>query len=209
MDQAASLLGEANHAVLLDCQTLAHRPVPLPASIGILVVDSGVRRELSASGYRRRVLELHDALPALEGRRPADVQPDELATLIAGLDALAARRLRHVVTENARVREAEAALREEDLDRLGAIFAEGHRSLRDDFEVTIPELDTLVELSVAAGARAARMTGGGFGGSIVALVDADRADEIGRAVVDEYARRHPGRRGEALVCRASDGAREL
>jgi galactokinase len=209
MDQAASLLGEADHAVLLDCQTLAYRPVPLPPSVGILVVDSGVRRELSASGYRRRVLELHDALPALDGRRPADVEPDELGTLTAGLDPVAARRLRHVVTENARVREAEAALRDEDLERLGRIFAEGHRSLRNDFEVTIPELDTLVELSVSAGARAARMTGGGFGGSIVALVDAGHAEAVGRSVIEAYPRRHPGRRGEALVCRASGGAREL
>ena len=209
MDQAASLLGRDGHAVLLDCGTLEYRPVPIPDGVHLLVLDSGVRRELAASGYRRRVRELHDALPALGGRRPADVDPGELPAISARLGAVAARRLRHVVSENARVRQAEAALRAGNTDELREIFADGHRSLREDFEVTIPELDTLVELAVAAGALAARMTGGGFGGSIVALVAAGRGDETGESVLDGYARRHPGRQGDALVCRASDGAREL
>ena len=209
MDQAASLLGRRGHAVLLDCGTLDHRAVPIPEDIHLLVVDSGVRRELAASGYRRRVDELREALPALGGRRPADVDPDELPALTRGLDGVPARRLRHVVTENARVREAEVALRGAGAAALGVIFAEGHRSLREDFEVTIPELDTLVELAVASGAIAARMTGGGFGGSILALVEEGSGDAIGRAVLEQYARRHPGREGGALVCQASDGAREV
>lgn len=209
MDQAASVLGRAGHAVLLDCGTLAHRTVPLPSHLRLLVVDSGVRRRLEGSGYAQRSEELAAALPALGGRRPADVRPDELPELLAGLPPVPARRLRHVVTENQRVREVEHALRDSDLDTLGELFAAGHASLRDDYEVSIPELDSLVELATAFGATAARMTGGGFGGAIVALVPADRVLPIGTQVLAAYRRRFRGRSGAVHVCRAADGAREL
>jgi galactokinase len=209
MDQAASVLGRAEHAVLLDCGTLAHELVPLPRDHALVIVDSGVRRQLETSGYARRSQELAAALPVLDGRRPADVTPDELPALVADLDPVPARRLRHVVSENQRVREVVAALRTGDLDRVGALFAAGHASLRDDYEVSIPELDTLVELSVAAGATAARMTGGGFGGAIVALVPTERSDEVGAAVLAEYADRHPDRRAAVHVCLAAEGAGEV
>jgi galactokinase len=184
MDQAASLLGRAGHALLLDTGTLEYEHVPLPARLAILVVESGVSRQLESSAYgdRRRELE-------------------------AGHRA----RVRHVETENERVREVVAILREPGQPRLadlGRVFAEGHASLRDDFEVTIPELDGLVELAYESGAVAARMTGGGFGGSIVALVDNGRADEIGERVLREYRQRF-GEKGAVHVCVASDGAREL
>jgi len=113
-------------------------------------------------------------------------------------------RLRHVTTESERVRAAVDALRAHDLDRLGEIFREGQESLRVDFEASIPELDRLVELAYEHGAVAARMTGGGFGGAIVALVDADRAQPFADAVLGAY-----GMRGRAYVCAAADGAREL
>jgi galactokinase len=111
------------------------------------VIDSGVRRQLETSGYAERTRELAAALPVLAGRRPADVDPDELPGLLSDLDPVPARRLRHVVSENARVREAVAAFETGDLARVGRVFASGHASLRDDFEVSIPELDALVELS--------------------------------------------------------------
>ncbi len=206
MDQAASVLGRADHAVLLDCATLEHRTVPLPPDHELLVIDSGVRRELETSGYAERTEQLRAALPVLAGRRPAEVHPDELPTLLAGLDELPARRLRHVVTENARVLAAEAALRADDLEALGAVFAAGHASLRDDFEVSVPELDTLVELAQQAGASAARMTGGGFGGAIVVLVPAARAEGLAEEVLEGYARRHPQRAVAVHRCRAADGA---
>ena len=135
--------------------------------------------------------------------------PEELDGL--GLDDVPLRRLRHVVTENRRVAEAAAILEEPGtprLDRLGPLFRDGHESLRRDFEVTTPELDLLVELAYDAGALAARMTGGGFGGSIVALVDRDRAAGLAEAVVAGY-RERSGRSATARICRASDGAREL
>jgi galactokinase len=211
MDQAASILGRAGHGVLLDCGRLTYEHVPLPSEHLLLLVDSGVRRQLETSGYAQRSEELAAALPALGARRPAEVDPAELDELLAsaGTAAVPARRLRHVVTENARVRAAEVAFVAQDLDTLGALFDASHASLRDDYEVTIPELDVLAELARGAGATAARMTGGGFGGAIVALVRAHDADRIGAEVVAGYGRRFPDRAPTVLVCEAADGAREL
>jgi galactokinase len=177
LDQAASVLGRAGCAILLDTATLEHQPVPLPAELGLIVVHSGVSRRLEDSGYAERKRELEEGHPA---------------------------RLRHVTTENERVRATVEALRAGDIDRLGEIFREGHESLKADFEATTPELDRLVDLAYAHGAVAARMTGGGFGGAIVALVDRDEVDAFVPSVLAEYG---PG--GRAYVCTASDGAREL
>jgi galactokinase len=187
MDQAASVLGRAGHAILLDTGTLAWEAVPLPQELALVVVDSGVRRRLEDSGYATRRAELERALAGAD-------------------DPVSRRRLRHVETENERVREVAAILREDPVDfrRLGEPFRRGHVSLRDDFEVSTPELDQLVELAYASGAVAARMTGGGFGGSIVALVETGRAEPFADEVVVRYS-------GEATawVARAADGAREL
>jgi galactokinase len=159
LDQAASLLGRAGHALLLDCGTLEHRHVAFPDDIAILVLDSGERRSLQTSGYgdRRRELEAGDP-----------------------------RRVRHVETENARVRETVAALERGDVEALGPIFAASHASLRDDYEVSTPALDSLVDAALEAGAFAARMTGGGFGGCIVALAEPSRAEEVRAAAVQGW-----------------------
>jgi galactokinase len=151
LDQAASLLGRAGSALLLDCGSLEHRWVPLPADIAILVLDSGQRHAHEGSGYadRRRELEAGDP-----------------------------RRVRHVETENERVRETVAVLERGDVAALGPIFAASHASLRDDYEVSTPTLDGLVAAALEAGAFAARMTGGGFGGSIVALAEPARAPDV-------------------------------
>jgi galactokinase len=124
------------------------------------------------------------------------------------VDEIAARRLRHVVSENARVRRCVAALERPggaDLEALGVLLREGHESLRDDFEVSIPELDLLVELAYEHGAVAARMTGGGFGGSVLALVEARRAASFVESVTSAYAER-TGRPGRGYLCTAVDGA---
>lgn len=209
MDQAASILGRAGHGLLLDCGTLDHRLVSLPGSSVLLIMDTGVRRTLETSGYAKRTEELQAALPVLGGRRPADVDADELPPLLSRLDAVGARRLRHVVTENARVRAAAHAFETGDLARVGEVFAAGHASLRDDFEVSIPELDVMVELAVDAGAIAARMTGGGFGGAAIALVIEDDAGQVGAQVLDHYRRRFPQREPHIHVCHAADGARRI
>jgi len=187
MDQAASVLGEEDHAILLDTGTLEHRAVPLPHELALVIVDSGVRHTLADSGYAERRRELEAAIAGEGGE----------------LEPLLARRLRHVRTENERVREVVAALEAGETERLGPLFRAGHDSLRDDFEVSTPELDRLVDRAYELGAVAARMTGGGFGGSIVALVDRDRAEPFAAAVAEALPTAH------GFVTHAARGAHEL
>ena len=189
MDPAVALLGRAGHALLLNCGSLAHHLVPLPHGLGLIVIDSGVRRRLAETGYATRRGELERALA---GDR------DETAT----------RRLRHLRTENTRVEQAVAALAAGDAPALGPILAAGHASLRDDFEVSTPELDLLVALALEAGVWAARMTGGGFGGAIVALAPVARREAVAAAVADGY-RAATGRVTEPIVALAADGARRV
>jgi len=184
MDQAASVLGRAGHAVLIETGTLAYEHIPLPPQITLVIVDTGVSRRLESSDYGERRRELEAGLPS---------------------------RVRHVESENSRVAEVASILREAGqprLGELGPLFAEGHESLRVDFEVTIPELDLLVALAVEEGALAARMTGGGFGGSIVALVERDGADAFARRVLARY-RERMDNNGAAYVANASNGAGEI
>jgi galactokinase len=187
MDQAASVLGRAGCAMLLDTGSLEHELVELPTELALLVIDSGISRSLESSAYATRRRELEEAL-STDG----------------DLDATLTRRLRHVETENRRVGDVVDALRAREFDELGELFREGQESLRRDLEVSIPELDRLVELAYAHGAVAARMTGAGFGGSIVVLTHADEAGTLAQRVVADF------RAGAtAYVCRAADGAREL
>jgi galactokinase len=157
LDQAASLLGREGSALLLDCGSLEYRWIDLPEQLAIIVIDSGERHAHEGSGYRDRRRELERGEP---------------------------RRLRHVRTENERVREIVDALDREDLPALGVLFAASHASLRDDYEVSTPTLDGVVEAALAAQALGARMTGGGFGGSVVALAERDRADEVLERTLD-------------------------
>jgi galactokinase len=210
MDPAASLLARRDHALLLDCATEEHRLVPLPADLALVVLDSGVRRTLEHSGYATRRAELERSLPALGSSRPSQVTvaAANAAAREAGVDEVARRRLRHVVSENERVR---ACVRElespdgPDRHKLRKLFEDGHASLRDDFEVSIPELDLLVGLARDHGAVAARMTGGGFGGSVVALVDAAEAELLAAAVIETYVAR-TGHPGAGYVCATADAA---
>jgi galactokinase len=212
LDQAACVLGEEGAAIYLDCATLEHEPVPLPGGLSLLIVDSGVRHQLEHSGYAQRRRELEEALVILDGRRPADVSIEDMERRAsrAGLDALHHRRLRHVVTENDRVRALVQALRAHptDTDLVGRILHEGHLSQRDDYETSTPELDDLVDIAYASGAFGARMTGGGFGGSIVAIVDENAAADIAAATIAAYRSRHAFE-ARAYVCSAAAGAGEV
>lgn len=213
MDQAASVLGAAGCAIYLDCGTLEYEPIPLPQGLAIVVVDSGVRHVHEYSSYAQRRTELEEALVVLEGRKPADVALAEAEALAGagGLDDLHWRRLRHVVTENERVRCVAAILagrKPVDMQLVGRLFLEGHVSLRDDYETSTPELDALVELAYEHGAVAARMTGGGFGGSIVAFVEDDAAPAFGTAIAAAYHLRH-AHVPEVRICTAADGCGEL
>ena len=186
MDQFAAALGREGEALLLDCRTLEVRRVPLPPGAELLVLDSGVRHEnAAATGYRERVAECRRAAELLGVRSLRDLVP--VAGSGAAIQALPApldRRVGHVTSENARVRAMAGALERGDLVAAGALLREGHCSLRDLYEVSIPEVDRLVAAAEQEGALGARMTGGGFGGCVVALCRAGEGREVGQRAVE-------------------------
>jgi len=165
------------------------------------VIDSGVERRLESSGYGDRRAELERALERIGADRSTTVGLDDFD----GLDPVPARRLRHVVTENERVRSFAAALEAGDLDAAGELLLQSHASLRDDYEVSVPEIDLLVELAESAGALGARIVGGGFGGAVLVLVTRAREADVGATIVREYAARN-GRETAPLAVRPSAGA---
>jgi galactokinase len=208
MDQSASLLGEAGHALLLDCRSGEAVPVPFdPAAAGLalLVVDTGARHALTDGRYALRRQECERAARALGVASLRDVADPARAAAIG--DPVLARRARHVVCDNCRVRAAAALLRAHDPAGLGPLLHASHASLRDDFEVSWPQADVAAEAAEQAGALGARMVGGGFGGSVIALVPTDDA-AVRAAVRARYAGRGwaPPR---FLAAPPSAGARRL
>ncbi len=201
LDQAACILGQPGAAILLDCATLDYRLVTVPERAALVIVDSGVEHSHEESGYAQRRAELEHGLALVGAGRSTQLAPSDLE----GLDPVSERRLRHVMTENERVGLFAAAFEAGDLETAGRLLRASHVSLRDDYEVSIAELDLLVELADAAGGFGARLLGGGFGGSVLVLTDVDEADRIGGEVVDEY-RARAGREGRALTVFASAGA---
>lgn len=160
MDQLASLFGEADHALLIDCRSLEIEPIPIPEDIAVLVAHSGLPRTLAGSAYAERRAACERAASEFGVATLRDATIEQV-----GDD----HRARHVVSENARVLACADALRANDISTIGALMLASHASLRDDFEVSTPELDTLVELLVDAGASGARLTGAGFGGCVVGV----------------------------------------
>ena len=182
LDQLASLLGEEGRAVRLDMRDLSAAPVELPLGGHRLVtLGSGVSRRLAGSGYNRRREECRQAAAALGVRSLRD------ATGAADLPEPLAGRVRHVLSENERVDDAVAALRAADMPALGALLDASHRSLRDDYEVSVPEIERAIEACSRAGALGARIMGGGFGGSVLALFGPDREPPEGAIAVEPAA----------------------
>ena len=211
MDQMVSMLGRAGHALFLDTRSLGTEQVPLPleaAGLCLLVLDTRAGHRLVDGAYadRRAACEAAAAILGVAALRDATLEQVEAAAGKLGEERF--RRARHVVTENARVLEAVGLLRAGDLDRLGPLLAASHASLRDDYEVSSPELDTAVEAAVAAGAMGARMTGAGFGGSAIALAGTELAGRVGDRVRDAFAAAGFGPPAVEAVT-ASDGARRL
>ncbi len=166
MDQLAASLGVTGEALFIDMRSLVSERVPVPAELEVIVIASGVEHSNASSGYRVRRAECEQAARALGITQLRDATADDIARLAAPLD----RRARHVVSENARVLATVAAFASGDRAALGELFAESHRSMRDDYEVSVPEIDALVGIATAdPDVIGARLTGGGFGGSIVAL----------------------------------------
>ena len=211
MDQAISAAGVAGHALMLDCRSLETTLVPMGAGLAVVVTDTAVVRGLVGSKYNDRRAECEAATALFAKSRPEvialrDVSPAEVDAAADALGPIVFRRARHVVTENARVLAAEAAFRAGDLAEVGRLMVASHASLRDDFEVTVPELDLLVDLACRqAGVFGARMTGAGFGGCTVAIMPTEAVDEYVARVVPEYTAK-TGLTPRVFTCEASDGA---
>jgi galactokinase len=187
MDQSAALLGQAGHALLLDCRSGIGTAVPLdpgPAGLALLVIDTGARSDRAAGEYAARRQSCEDAARALGVRSLRDITD---SSELAGLDPLLTRRARHVVTENSRVLATAGLLRAGQLGRAGPLLTASHASLRDDFEVSWPEADATVEVAIELGACGARMTGEGCGGSVLALVRSAQVEEVRTAVAERFA----------------------
>jgi galactokinase len=182
MDQAVALLARAGHAMLLDCRSYEVEHVPLPPGYVLLVVDTGVTHAHATGGYAQRRSECAAAAGALGVPSLRDARIEALD----GLDPVLRRRARHVVTENSRVRRTAGLLRDARMAAVGDLLTESHHSLRVDFEVSVPELDLAVAAACEAGALGARMTGGGFGGSALALVPADAVSAVSAAVLAAF-----------------------
>lgn len=204
MDQLISAQGKAGHALLIDCRSLGLTDAPVPADLAIMIVHSGVTRGLVEGHYneRRRQCEAAAKAMGVSALRDADME----MLNAAGLDPVTHNRARHVIGENRRTVEAAAALEKGDLQRLGILMAESHQSMRDDFEITVPAIDRLVDvLQNAIGTEGgARMTGGGFGGACVALMPVSRVSDV-RAAVERGYQTPDGKIAEIMVETAGPG----
>ncbi|MGJ3230001.1 galactokinase [Micromonospora aurantiaca (nom. illeg.)] len=193
MDQSAVIRGRAGHALFLDCRTEEVEQIPFDldgAGLAVLVIDSRAPHRHADGEYAARRKSCEQAAATLGVTALRDVDVTDLDAALARLDDdETRRRVRHVVTENQRVLDTVALLRAGRVRDTGPLLTASHASMRDDFEITVPEIDTAVEAALAAGAYGARMTGGGFGGCVLALVDADAADAVAAAVTEAYAER--------------------
>jgi galactokinase len=214
MDQFASLFGESNNALLLDCRSLEFKLLPLSSDAKLVVCNTMVKHELASSAYNERrsqceegVRRLSAVLPNVRALR--DVTPNQLEQHRNELPSVIYRRCKHIVTENERVLAAAEALKQTDLQGFGKLMNESHQSLRDDFEVSCVELDLMVELARSVdGVFGARMTGGGFGGCTVNLVERDKVDAFKSRVLGGY-HDATGLHPEIYVCSAVNGAEEI
>lgn len=214
MDQFVALFGEAERALLLDCRSLEYKLLPLPETVNLVICNTMVKHDLASSAYNERraqceagVKHLAQSLPGIVALR--DVTPAQLEQFGRGLPDVIYRRCRHVISENARVWAAGEALERGDLVQFGRLMAESHRSLRDDYEVTVDELNLMVELaSEVEGVYGARMTGGGFGGCTINLVATERVEQFREIVGRNYEQRTK-LTPEIYVSKASKGAAEV
>jgi galactokinase len=213
MDQFACLMGQEDRAILLDCRDMHHQLIPMPADWRIVILDTQVRHSLAGTEYAHRQDDCRRAVEQASkalGRGLASLRDLDEAALrsVAGqLDEVPLKRARHVVTENARVLAAGEAFRSGDGPRAGELLYASHASLRDDYQVSCPELDMLVEIAAKVdGVYGARMTGGGFGGCAVAIATQEGAEKLQAAVASQYnaVQDKPAR---VILTGASDGAK--
>ena len=214
MDQFIACAGQQDHALVLDCRSLQYRLLPIPEHVRLVICNSMVKHEHAGGQYNTRRAEVEEGTRILHGRWPSietlrDATEAQLMDCRQQMPDNIFRRCRHIITENKRVELAALALEHGDLPAFGALMAEAHRSIRDDFEVSCIELDTLVAIaSGIPGCYGARMTGGGFGGCTVNLVEEGNAGQFRESIHAAY-RAATGIDADIYLCRASAGAARI
>lgn len=219
LDQAASCLGQAHKAVLIDCRSLEYRYIPFHApDISVVVIDTGVRRELASSGYNERreqceeaterlreLIGQHDLGAAKHIQSLRDITPEQFARYKDALPEILRKRAGYILAENERVLQVVRLLEANEVEKVGPILWQGHAGLRDEYEVSCDELDALVEIArQVPGVLGGRMMGGGFGGCTVNLVRNEAIDALRRAVEEQYPAR-TGRQASIDICNAAGG----
>ncbi|MDC9594751.1 galactokinase [Xenorhabdus sp. IM139775] len=207
MDQLISACGEENHALLIDCRTLEMQPVPMPDEVVVMIINSNKQRGLVDSEYNTRRQQCEEAARLLGVKALCDITLEQFSAKQALLDTLLVKRARHVVSENVRTQWAAEALKAGDVFRLGQLMAESHLSMRDDFEITVSEIDVLVAMvkNVIGDRGGVRMTGGGC---VVALVPPDRVKRVEKVIEQQYAAK-TGLRADIYLCQATKGAGQM
>jgi len=207
MDQLISALGKRNHAMLLDCRSLTYQYARIPKELAIVIVNSNVKRGLVDSEYNTRRAQCESAAKFCQKRSLRDVSLTELENVKAAIECTLYKRARHVITENERTRKMLSALNTRNLSEISQLMAQSHSSLKNEFEVTTPEIDALVEImsDVLQDQGGVRMTGGGFGGCVVALAPKSMVTELTTAVATHYKQR-TGLTADFYQCIAVDGA---
>lgn len=206
MDQAASALGKAGNALFLDTRSLEHHAAPLPADAQIIVCDTGKSRTLAGSAYNERRAQIEEAARIIGVTELRDAEVSDLEKL----DGILLQRARHVVTENLRCRDMVAALVRDDREEIGRLMRESHLSLAYDYEVSCPELDAMAQAAWdQPGCIGARMTGAGFGGACIALVQQDSVEEFCKGIERAYGSVYEELNWRLITCSADDGARLL
>lgn len=209
MDQFIACLGQADCALLIDCRDLSYRVVPVPPRVSIVIVDSGVHRGLTGMEYNKRRAECEAAAAHYGVSVLRDIDMETFQTRALELADVTRRRAHHVISENERTLSAAKALMDHELAAFGKLMIDSHTSLRNDFEVSCPELDSLVEIAMQVdGVYGARLTGAGFGGCIVALVEQQATGDLIRAIETNYPSAI-GRHATAHICQASEGVSEI
>ncbi|MBG3129854.1 galactokinase [Proteus mirabilis] len=207
MDQLISACGEENHALLIDCRSLETSAVTMPENMVVMIINTNKKRGLVDSEYNTRRQQCEEAAHILNVTALRDATLEDLLAKKALMSDVVYRRARHVITENNRTLDAAEALRHGDLTTLSQLMMQSHHSMRDDFEITVKEVDSLVEIvkSVIGDRGGVRMTGGGFGGCVVALVTPDLVDKVVDSVKAQYEAK-TGLKETIYVCSASQGA---
>ncbi len=207
MDQLISAQGEAGHALLIDCRSLETQSIAMPRDIAVIIINSNVQRGLVGSEYNTRRLQCEEAARFFAVKALRDLDLPAFEARQSGLDPVTARRARHIITDSQRALDLAAALKTGDLAQIGGLMADSHASMRDDFEITVPAVDALVRIvkDALGDSGGVRMTGGGFGGCVVALAPQAMVDRVRAAVTADY-RAASGLEASIYVCQASAGA---